>query len=110
MCVCRHLEEILGLGTVGALRGQVKCHMAAAGLRHINSSNVTARSLTCPCVCVQALGGDSGAGDSGGSAGAGETSHGGGRPLHHAGLHQNVGHLCHTALGPHHGSVPPSLG
>lgn len=47
---CRHLEEILGLGTMGALQGRVKRHMAAAGL-----STLLVSAATAPMFVVQRL-------------------------------------------------------
>lgn len=61
LVLCRHLEEILGLGTVGALQGRVKRHMAAAGLSTLLvTSNTSAIFLTqrlarIMAVCLRAL-------------------------------------------------------
>ena len=52
MCInaCRHLEEILGLGTMGALQGRVKRHIAAAGL-----STLLVSAAFAPMFMVQRL-------------------------------------------------------
>lgn len=59
---CRHLEEILGLGTLGALQGRVKRHMAAAGLSTLlvavaghNGQFVVPRLAKIMAVCLRAL-------------------------------------------------------
>ena len=58
---CRHLEEILGLGTMGALQGRVKRHMAAAGLSTLLVSIATPPMFVVPrlakimAVCLRAL-------------------------------------------------------
>ncbi len=63
MCTdaCRHLEEILGLGTMGALQGRVKRHIAAAGLSTLLLSAAFApmfmvqRLARILAVCLRAL-------------------------------------------------------
>lgn len=59
---CRHLEEILGLGTLGALQGRVKRHMAAAGLSTLlvavaghTGQFVVPRLAKIMAVCLRAL-------------------------------------------------------
>jgi len=58
---CRHLEEILGLGTMGALQGRVKRHIAAAGLSTLLLSAAFApmfmvqRLARILAVCLRAL-------------------------------------------------------
>ncbi|KAL3137525.1 hypothetical protein ABBQ38_004810 [Trebouxia sp. C0009 RCD-2024] len=58
----RHLEEILGLGTLGALQGRVKRHMAAAGLSTLlvavaghTGQFVVPRLAKIMAVCLRAL-------------------------------------------------------